>query len=80
MHICQHMDCLRFHTLFGKDVNAFPNFLWSPRAAQYLKFFKSMTAEQLMRGRCKRQLHMKQALQLLHADPKGQAFGKELEY
>lgn len=47
MHICQHMDRLMFHTLFGKDVNAFPNFLWSPWAAQYLKFFKSMTAKRL---------------------------------
>lgn len=64
--------------LFGKDVNEFPNFLQSLWAAQHLKVFKSMSAKsRLMRGRCKR-LPLKQALQLLHTDPEGQAFGKEL--
>ena len=74
------MGCLRFHILFGKDVNVFPNFLWSLWAAQHFKFFKNMSAKRQAYERelRKTKLHLKQALQLLHTDPEGQAFGKEL--
>lgn len=80
VHVCQYMGCLRFHILFGKDVNGFPNFLWSLWAAQHLKFFKSISAKRqaYKRQLQKTKLHLKQVLQLLHTDPEGQAFGKEL--
>lgn len=59
------MGCLRFHIHFSKDVNAFPNFLQSLRAAQYLKFFKSMSAKRQAYERKvqKTKFHLKQALQ-----------------
>lgn len=77
MHVCQHRGCLRFHILFGKDVNAFPNFLRSLWAAQHLKFFKSMSAKRQAYERevQKTKLNLKQAL---HTDRESQAFGKEL--
>lgn len=64
--------------LFGKDVNEFPNFLQSLWAAQHLKVFKSMSAKRQAYERDVQRLHLKQALQLLHPDPEGQAFGKKL--
>lgn len=74
------MGCLRFHIFFGEDVNALPNFLQPLWAAQYLTFFNSMLAKrQAYESEVqKTKLYLKQTLQLLHTDPKDQAFGKEL--
>lgn len=66
VHVCQHMACLRFHILFGEDVNALPNFLQSLWAAQYLTFFNSMSAKrQAYENEVqKTKLQLKQALGL----------------
>lgn len=80
VHVCQHMGCLRFHILFGEDVNALPNFLQPLWAAQHLTSFNSMLSKRQAYERevQNTKAYLKQALQLLHTDPEGQAFGKDL--